>query len=307
VCDLHKYMLLQRALMGSHLHSSLNTFNQQTITSGTQSSSSSSTSTNTSPFSTLNSILLQVDARMTSSERKSSDSQIRLDNRKQKEHCKMCVMAKTQLMINSIKYHPENTSCPQKNIELISTLVKPAKSAVVDSTKTTSGKYVPMPLPIGFDVERECANCWRSGQAQGINAHIRAAEHTLHSTRNCKYARAKRENPSYKPTYQSNSSHHDSSPRITYGDSKRNYNHDLDDWDRRPHRDEHYKQNYRSGGQSSASSVTSSIRSQETEVYSGRDRTSRQPHNYENYRDNRSRSRDRDSRDRRDRDYRHNH
>ena len=53
--------------------------------------------------------------------------------------------------------------------------------------------------------------------------------------------------------------------------------------------------------------VTSSIRSQETEVYSGRDRTSRQPHDYENYRDNRSRSRDRDSRDKSDRDYSYNH
>jgi hypothetical protein len=303
VCDQHKYMLLQRALMGSHLHSSLNTYNQQTITSGTQSSSSSSTSTNTSQFSTLNSILLVVDARMQASERKSSDSQIRLDNRKQKENCKMCIMAKTQLMINSIKYHPENTPCPQKNIELISTLVKPTKSTAIDSTKTTSGKYVPLPLPTAFDIERECSHCWRSGQAQGHNSHIRAAEHTNHSTKNCPYARAKRENTSYKPPYQSNSSHHESSPRIAYGDSKRNYNHDLDDRDRRPHRD------YRSGGQSSsASSVTSSLRSHETEVYSGRERTSRQPHDYyDNYRDNRSRSRDRDSRDKSDRDYRHNH
>jgi hypothetical protein len=106
VCDHHKYMLLQRALMGSHLHSSLNHFNQQNIQSGTQSSSSSSTPTNKSQFSQLNSVLLQVDARMQASERKSSDSQIRLDNRKQRENCKMCIMAKTKLMINNIKFYP---------------------------------------------------------------------------------------------------------------------------------------------------------------------------------------------------------
>ena len=281
--------------MGSHLHSSLNTYNQQNITSGTQSSSSSSTPTNTSQFSQLNSILLIVDARMQASERKSSDSQIRLDNRKQKENCKMCIMAKTKLMINNIKYHSECTPCPEKNIELISATVKPTtKSTVTDSNKP--GKYVPLPLPDPFNTDRECSHCWRSGQAEGYNSHVRAKEYTGHSTRNCPYARLKRENHPFKPQHLSNSSHYASSPRIAYGD-KRNYNHDRDEiyhtHDHRPKREQ------RSGGQSSsASSVTSSIRSQDTEVYDRRDYDSRQSHDYDHNRNARSRSRDRDSRDR---------
>jgi hypothetical protein len=240
---------------------------------------------------------------MQASERKSSDSQVRLDNRKQKENCKMCIMAKTKLMINNIKYHSEGTPCPEKNIELISTTVKPTtKSTVTDSNKP--GKYVPLPLPDPFNTDRECSHCWRSGQAEGFNSQIRNREYTEHSTKNCPYARQKRENYSFKPQHLSNSSHYASSPRIAHGD-KRNYTYDRDEnyhpYDHRPKREQ------RIGGQSSsASSVTSSIRSQDTEVYDNRDHNSRQPHNhdYDHYRDNRSRSRDRDSRDRRDHDYR---
>ena len=307
VCDHHKYMLLQRALMGSHLHSSLNTYNQQNIQSATQSSFSSSTTTNTSQFSQLNKVLIGVDARMQQSERKSSDSHVRLDNRKPKENCKMCIMAKTKLMINNIKYHSEGTPCPDKNIELISMTVTPhtkLKSTVTDSNKP--GKYVPQPLPAQFNSERECSHCWRSGQAEGFNSQTRAREHTEHSTRNCPYARQKRDHNLFKSQHSSNSSNHASSPRMAHGD-KRTYSYHRDDnyhpYDHRSKREQH------SGAQSSsASSVTSSIRSQDTEVYDNRDRdhNSRHPHDndYDHYRDTRSRSRDRDSRDRRDHDYR---
>ena len=108
VSDEHKFWVLQRALYGSHLQPSFNSFDQHTITSES-SSSSSTTLTEQSSFKTLNAILLQVDSKRTVSERKSADSQMRLDNRIVYAKCKMCIMAKTILGIHDISYHPENT------------------------------------------------------------------------------------------------------------------------------------------------------------------------------------------------------
>ena len=221
-------------------------------------------------------------------------------------------MAKQILNIHDITYHSENTPCPQKNIDATSKLVKPAKAALVDLTKPTPGKYVPLPLPPGFDMDRQCANYWRSGQAHGINGKAKRVEYNFHSSKDCPHVQAKRDHQTYKPPYQPHSSHHVSSPRNSYGDPRRTHNtfdrdhrYDRDDRDHRPDRDEYSKHNSRSGGQSSASSVTSSIRSQDTEVYDSRDRNYRRPHNYDEYRDNRSRSRERDSRERRDHDHHH--
>jgi hypothetical protein len=163
VSDEHKFMLLQRGLFGSHLHDSLNSYNQHTIISGTSSSSSSTTPTDHSTFTTLNSILLEVDSKKMATERKSADSHFRLDNRTVHPKCKMCIMAKQILGIHDISFHADNTPCPQKNIDAMAKLVKPPKTVTVtDLTKSTQGRYVPLPLPPGFDTARHCSvtNLW---------------------------------------------------------------------------------------------------------------------------------------------------
>jgi hypothetical protein len=188
---------------------------------------------------------------------------LRLGTTSSHPKCKMCIMAKQVLGIHDISFHPENTACPQKNIDAMAKLVKPTKT-VTDFTKSSQGKYVPLALPHGFDTSRHCSNCWRSGQANGKDGKLRGDSHTTHSSINCPHVIAKRDQHSGNSTYHPHYSHNAPSPRNTYGDTRHNtYYTD---------RDKHHKSEYRSGVQSSASSAVSSMRSQTTEHYDNRGR-----------------------------------
>ena len=214
--DEHKLWVLQRALYGSHLHPSLNSFDQHTITN--VSSSSSSTPTEAATFKTLNTILLLVDSKKQPHERKSADTQLRLGNHAAHDKCPMCVMAKQVLQIHDISYHNDNTPCPQKNIDAMSKLLKSPKLVKdIDFTKTSQGKFMAV-LPTGFDTTQHCGNCFLSSQSNGKDSIIRGQIYRDHPSKNCSHVLAKRTLSGNSGAYHPHNSHHASSSRSSYGD-----------------------------------------------------------------------------------------